>query len=162
MVDEIAGIDEGRDDGALPVRPRLTWVAWAAVPVIIALFGVMSHYRARREVHKPMIRTRHILIKCDFTDSAATAEAVARIRDIKVELEAGADFAELARKYSEDPGSASRGGDLGYMTEDDLTDAYAEVALKLEKGEISDIVRTVYGLHIIQLTDRIDPLPADE
>jgi len=162
MVAEKTVLHEDREGGELPVRPRLTWIAWAAVPLIIVLFGVVSYYSARRDVHQPRVRTRHILIKCDYSDMAANAEAFARIREIKAQLDDGADFDELAREHSEDTGSASRGGDLGYMTRDDLVDAYAEAAFKLKEGETSDIVRTSIGYHIIQLIDWIEPLPADE
>ena len=64
----------------------------------------------------------------------------------------GEDFAKLARKYSEGP-TASKGGDLGYFTHSQMAKPFADSAFSLEKGEISDLVRTRFGLHIIKAED---------
>ena len=64
----------------------------------------------------------------------------------------GEDFAELARKYSEDS-TASEGGDLGYFSREDMVKPFSDSAFSLEKGEISDLVRTRFGLHIIKVED---------
>ena len=69
-------------------------------------------------------------------------------------LEAGEDFAELARKYSEDPGSAKNGGDLGFVSRGTLVKEFEETAFSLKEGEISNIIRTQFGFHIIQLIER--------
>lgn len=84
-------------------------------------------------------------------DSAATLESA---RQIYEELQAGADFAELALEHSRDPGSAQQGGDLGWFGRGDMTPAFDSAAFELEPGEISDPVLSSYGYHIIKLEER--------
>jgi peptidyl-prolyl cis-trans isomerase D len=64
----------------------------------------------------------------------------------------GQNFAELANKHSEDPG-AGEGGDLGYFSENQMVKPFEEAAFRLGKGEISDLVRTSFGFHIIKVED---------
>ncbi len=95
------------------------------------------------------VRARHILVE---TEDEAKA--------ILVELKKGADFAELAKQKSKDPGAAAEGGDLGYFTKDQMVPEFADVAFKLEKGVLSDPVKTSFGWHIIQVEDkRTRPVP---
>ncbi|MEB2780380.1 peptidylprolyl isomerase [Algoriphagus sp. C2-6-M1] len=70
--------------------------------------------------------------------------------------EGKAEFADLARKYSEDPGSATNGGDLGFSTRGQMVPEYEGAALSLRQGEISDPVETEYGFHMIQLLEKKD------
>jgi peptidyl-prolyl cis-trans isomerase C len=94
------------------------------------------------------VHARHILVASE--DEAKAIEA---------ELKKGADFATLAKQKSKDPGAAE-GGDLGYFTKDQMVPEFAEVAFKLEKGQISDPVKTQFGWHIIKVEDkRIKPTP---
>jgi peptidyl-prolyl cis-trans isomerase D len=99
-------------------------------------------------------RTRHILIEVagDATEEeqkAAKDKAAALVK----QLREGADFAKLARKSSDDIGSARDGGDLGYLTRDAMMDpAFADAAFALKKGEVSEPVKSAYGYHIIKLT----------
>ncbi len=94
------------------------------------------------------VHARHILVP---TEDEAKA--------IDAELKNGADFATLAKEKSKDPGAAE-GGDLGYFTKDQMVPEFAEVAFKLDKGQISDPVKTQFGWHIIKVEDkRIKPTP---
>lgn len=100
-------------------------------------------------------RASHILIKVDAAASAdqkkaARAKAEGLLAQVK---QNPAQFAELARKNSDDPGSAANGGDLDYFGHGAMVKAFDEAAFKLKKGEISGLVETEYGFHIIQLTD---------
>ena len=97
-------------------------------------------------------RASHILVSIDGTDDAAVAKAKARAEDLLKQIRAGADFAELAKKYSADPGSAEQGGDLGYFGRGVMVPSFEKVAFAMKKGEISEPVRTPYGFHIIKLT----------
>ncbi|WP_337872612.1 peptidylprolyl isomerase [Ignavibacterium sp.] len=69
-------------------------------------------------------------------------------------IKAGADFSELAKKYSEDPGSASAGGDLGFVKKGVFYPEFESVAFRLKEGELSEVVETPVGYHIIQLLER--------
>jgi peptidyl-prolyl cis-trans isomerase C len=88
------------------------------------------------------VRARHILVK---TEDEATA--------IIAQLKNGADFAELAKQKSTDPG-ASEGGDLGYFPKDEMVPEFADAAFKLEKGQISEPVHTRFGWHVIKVEDK--------
>jgi peptidyl-prolyl cis-trans isomerase C len=88
------------------------------------------------------VHARHILV-----ESEDDAKAV------KAELDKGADFAELAKKKSKDPG-ASDGGDLGFFTKEQMVPEFSEVAFKLEPGKISDPVKSQFGWHIIKVEEK--------
>ena len=88
------------------------------------------------------VRARHILVE---TEDEAKA--------IKAELDKGADFAELAKKKSKDPGSAD-GGDLGFFTKEQMVPEFSTVAFALEPGKISDPVKSQFGWHIIKVEEK--------
>ena len=94
---------------------------------------------------------RHILIKT--SDLVPDADARTRILDIKKQIEKGASFAEMARLYSED-GSASQGGDLGWVSPGDLVPEFEKAMNALQPGEMSAPVQTTFGWHLIQVLDR--------
>ena len=98
------------------------------------------------------VSASHILI----TDPDHTPEKRAEMEAILLRAKEGEDFAELAKEFSEDPGSASTGGDVGYFGEDHgFVPEFGAAALALKNvGDISDIVETNYGYHIIKLTDK--------
>ena len=100
-----------------------------------------------------MAHLRHILMLVK-PGGAAKQRAVLRMRDIQEMLKGGADFEELAKQYSEDPGSAKRGGNLGFVERGMLFQSFEEVAFQLEPGQVSDIVETPVGLHLIQLVEK--------
>ncbi|MFZ1080921.1 MAG: peptidylprolyl isomerase, partial [Candidatus Kryptoniota bacterium] len=84
----------------------------------------------------------------------ARADAYSEAKAILDSLRNGADFAEFAKKYSQDPGSASSGGDLGWANRGQFVLEFEHAVYALKPGEISDIVETQFGLHIIQLVER--------
>lgn len=95
----------------------------------------------------------HIL-KVIKPSEEAQLKAYRKAEMILQKLKNGEDFAKLAKLYSEDPASAKRGGDLGFTQRGDLVPEYEAVAFNLKDGEISDIVQTQFGFHIIQLIER--------
>lgn len=103
--------------------------------------------------NKPVgeVRARHILV-----------ETEEKAKEVLTKLKAGGDFAALAKAESKDPGSAD-GGDLGYFTKNEMVAEFAEAAFKLEKGALSEPVKTQFGWHIIKVEDKRDkPIPAFE
>lgn len=100
-------------------------------------------------------RASHILIKAESGASADQKKAArAKVEGLLAQLKQNPSlFAELARKNSDDPGSAVAGGDLDFFGRGAMVKAFDETAFKLKKGEISGIVETEFGYHIIQLTD---------
>ncbi len=99
------------------------------------------------------VHISHILMSVEPSPEAK-AQALKKIKEAQKKLQEGMDFDEVARLYSDDPGSASRGGDLGFTQRGEFVRPFEEVAFNLEPGEISDIVETQFGYHIIQLLDR--------
>jgi peptidyl-prolyl cis-trans isomerase C len=95
------------------------------------------------------VHARHILVE---TEDEAKA--------VKAELDKGADFAELAKKKSKDPG-ASDGGDLGFFTKDQMVPEFSAVAFSLEPGKISDPVKSQFGWHIIKVEEKRNRKPPE-
>jgi peptidyl-prolyl cis-trans isomerase D len=99
----------------------------------------------------------HILIALPAgADAKADAAALAKAQDVVAQLKAGKDFGELSKKYSADPGSATRGGDLGWADKATYVASFADALFGMQPGQISDPVKTQYGYHIIRL-DEIRP-----
>jgi peptidyl-prolyl cis-trans isomerase C len=100
------------------------------------------------------VRARHILIKVDKGDSEDKKTAAKKkLQDIQKRILAGEDFSKLAKKNSEGPSNV-KGGDLGYFTKGRMVKSFDEVAFKLAPNEVSDIVETQFGYHLIKVIDR--------
>jgi peptidyl-prolyl cis-trans isomerase C len=98
------------------------------------------------------VHARHILVEKEDDAKAIAAE-----------IKGGAEFAEVAKKKSIEPGAKESGGDLGYFTKEQMVPEFSEAAFKLEKGKVSDPVKSQFGWHIIKVEDRrTKPVPAFE
>jgi len=103
------------------------------------------------------VAARHILISLEDLDTEAEREeARQRAESVREHLLAGEDFAELAREVSEGP-SAANGGDLGTFGRGQMVPAFEEAAFSLDVNEISDVVESQFGYHVLQVTDKIEP-----
>jgi peptidyl-prolyl cis-trans isomerase D len=102
------------------------------------------------------VRIRHILIKTQGKPKEQAPAMKARAEDLLKQIKAGGNFADLARKNSEDPGSAEKGGDLGWVTRGQMVPNFEKSAFSLKPGEISGVVETEYGYHILQCEERQD------
>ena len=96
-------------------------------------------------------QARHILIKPDAVRSLEKAEQLAQ--NVRRELEGGAEFADLARRFSEDPLSAAKGGDLGWVRADQLVPGFANVMTQLPLNTLSDVTKSRFGFHLIEVLD---------
>ena len=99
------------------------------------------------------VRASHILIRVQPGDEAARKKALAAIQNVHRQAKGGKDFGDLARRHSND-GSAERGGDLGFFTKDRMVPEFANAAFALKPGQISDIVQTSFGYHVIRVVER--------
>ncbi len=99
--------------------------------------------------HQETVTASHILFKVD--DPSKDAEVKAKSEEILKRAKAGEDFAELAKKYSQDEASAAQGGNLGPFPRGQMDKAFEDAAFSLKPGEISNLVRSVYGYHIIKV-----------
>jgi len=103
----------------------------------------------------PQIRASHIMVA--FTNAAGVADTLAakqKIDSIAAMIKAGKSFKELAAKYSADPGSKENGGDLGFFERRRMIPEFDEAAFKLNVGEVSPVIKTQFGFHIIKVTDK--------
>lgn len=115
-----------------------------------------EYYDKHPEVFKrpAKVRASHILIKLEpGADKAKQEQAKKTIEKLRARALKGEDFAKLAKENSQGP-TASRGGDLGYFQRRQMVKPFADAAFALNKGEISPVVKTRYGYHIIKLTDK--------
>jgi peptidyl-prolyl cis-trans isomerase SurA len=104
---------------------------------------------------KHEVRASHILIRIPKNAAAEdTLRAFNRIAEIREEAVAGADFNRLAREYSEDPSARSNGGDLGYFSAFQMVYPFESAAFTTEVGDISSIIRSSFGYHIVYVTDK--------
>lgn len=134
-------------------RDYTKWM-WIGVIALFVVLGGILYARSGMNPQVSMVRARHILVKFDPKDPAQRAQALNRIRDIRKRILDGEDFGKLARDNSNDPMSASKGGDLGYVTKDMLDpmiDAYIWTA---PVGQLSEIIQSKYGFHVVVVDDR--------
>ena len=108
------------------------------------------------------IKVRHILIKTDPKDTEATAQARKKAESIREDALKGKDFVQLAKQHSDDSGTKSSGGDLGYITRGQVVPEFEEATFSLKAGGISNIIQTPYGLHIAKVEEiqeaKVEPL----
>lgn len=124
---------------------------------------IQAHYDANKDTGftNNQVKASHILISTrDDADQPLSdeqkAEKLKLAEDILTRAKKGEDFAALAREYSDDPGSGEKGGDLGYFSPGMMVPEFNDKAFSMQVGEISDIVETQFGYHIIYLTDKIN------
>ena len=121
---------------------------------------LQAYYDAHKQQYevKEQVKARHILISVPQgsdakTDAAAKAKAEEALKQVK----AGGNFAELAAKYSDDPGSKGSGGELGVFTRGKMVPPFEKAAFALEAGQTSDLVKTDFGYHIINVEQHDKP-----
>ena len=125
---------------------------------------LQSYYQDHRDQYRvpEQVNVRHILIKTPLpgpdgkVDQKAVDAARAKAEDVLKQVKAGGNFAELAKKYSDDPGSAKNGGSLGFIGKGRTVPEFEKAAFSLPKGATSDLVQSSYGFHIIHVDDKHD------
>jgi peptidyl-prolyl cis-trans isomerase D len=109
----------------------------------------IQQYQVPNRVH-----AEHILLMTVGKTDAEVEEIKKKAEDILSQVKKGAKFEDLAKKYSEDPGTKDKGGDLGWLVQGQTVPEFEKVAFSLQKGQISDLVKTQYGFHIIKVLDK--------
>ena len=102
------------------------------------------------------VKVRHILVKTTEKPPAEVEKLKQKAQDLLKQIKAGADFAELAKKNSDDPGSAEKGGELGYVARGQTVKNFETSAFSLKPGQTSDVISTEYGFHILQVEEKQD------
>lgn len=144
----------------VPENARVEYLVLTAEAVAGKIEVTADDARAYYEQNKARFttaeqrRASHILVRVDDGADAAQREAArAKAEAIVARLKEGADFAELARTESQDPGSAASGGDLGFFSADMMVKPFADAAFALGEKETSAVVETEFGFHVIRVTD---------
>jgi len=120
-----------------------------ALDAIEAYARTMYNANQQKYGTPEQVRASHILIRTGEQD------AKAKLQDILKQIKAGADFEELAKTRSQDPGSAAKGGDLGYFGRGRMIEQFEKVVFAMSKpGDMSDVFESPFGFHIIKLTDK--------
>src|ERR1700737_2649708 len=109
----------------------------------------IQQYQVPNRVH-----VEHVLLMTVGKTDAEVEEIRQKAEDVLKQAKKGAKFEDLAKKYSEDPGTKDKGGDLGWITQGQTVPEFEKTAFGLDKGKISDLVKTQYGFHIIKVLDK--------
>jgi peptidyl-prolyl cis-trans isomerase D len=149
--------DAHKNDFKIPEKRKIRYVLIdidaMRAKVNIPQADVEKEYKNNEEQYKTpeQVRASHILLKTEGKDDAAVKT---KAEEILKQAKSGADFAELAKKNSEDEASAKNGGDLDYFGKGRMVPEFDAAVFAMEPGQISDLVKTQYGYHIIKLVDK--------
>ena len=156
--DDVAALfEQNANDYLVPEQRRLRFVL-IDVPALKAAFtpgdaDVQAYYDNNLDNYTEDVdlRVSHILLR---TQDRELADVQAQAESIAAEARDGADFAELARRHSEDEGTREAGGDLGRITRGQMVPEFEGAAFALEQGEVSDPVTSMFGVHVIKATEK--------
>jgi peptidyl-prolyl cis-trans isomerase D len=144
----------------LPERRSLKYMviddAKVAAKIQLTPADLERHYRENLDRFRVQDRARvtHILLKTTDRKDDEIRQIEARAQDLLKQARAGKDFAELAKAHSEDSVSAQKGGEVGWITRGQTVPEFEQKAFSMKPGEISELVKTQYGFHIIKLLER--------
>ena len=122
-------------------------------------FEIKSYYESHQDEFKTpeMVKARHILIKVGSISGTEKEALKAKAENILQKIKDGEDFSKLASEFSDDQATKVKGGDLGFFVRGRMVKSFEDVAFSLKNGEVSGIVETQYGYHIIKVDERKDP-----
>jgi peptidyl-prolyl cis-trans isomerase D len=147
---------------AIPETRKIQYVAFDASNLPggkpqVSDADVQAYYNAHQDQYqvKDQVKVRHILIAVPAgADAKTDAAAKAKAEDILKQIKSGGNFADLASKNSDDPGSKGQGGELGWLDRGKTVPEFDKVAFSLAPGQTSDLVKTQFGYHILQVEEK--------
>jgi peptidyl-prolyl cis-trans isomerase D len=144
--------EQQKENYRTPEQRKVKYIIFALQPEAVELTEEQIQERMVAFPEKQEVRASHILLTLDDENAQQKGE------ELLEQLRAGADFAELAKEHTKDETSAASGGDVGFFGRGAMVPEFEAAAFSLEPGEISDLVATQYGFHIIKVTDinRVD------
>src|SRR5947208_7473454 len=149
--------DAHKNDFKIPEKRKIRYllidVEALRAKTVVPAADIEREYNNNSEQYTTpeQVRASHILLKTEGNDVAAVK---AKAEELLKQARAGADFAELARKNSDDEASAKNGGDLDYFGRGRMVPEFDQAVFAMKPGDISDLVKTQYGYHIIKLVDK--------
>lgn len=132
-------------------RTRLIWLG------VVVIFGAMVAalwIMGRPNSENSWVRSRHLLVAYDKNDPRDRARAMELITELRDRLQKGESFSSLVKQYSDDPGSRSHGGDLGEQPKGTFAPEFEAYVWSAPVGQMSDIVSTSFGFHLIIVDER--------
>lgn len=136
-------------------EPRdYTKFLWLGVAVLVVVMLVALALSGRKDPTRSQVRAKHILVGFRTGDAADRSRALDLITDLREDIVNGADFGRIADDYSDDPGSAARGGDLGYHERGVFDPPFEAFVWSAPIGELSPVIEGSFGFHIIEVIDR--------
>lgn len=134
-------------------------VVWRLRDKVIKVDTALDDTRLRTMFEKDgtgaTVKARHVLLRLPGDATPAQRDSVTKLAQlIRDRARKGEDFAGLAKQYSQEPGAAQSGGDLGYFGKGQMVAPFEQAAFAMKVGEVSDIVETPFGLHVIKVEDR--------
>jgi peptidyl-prolyl cis-trans isomerase D len=153
-------------NNSIPEKRKVRYVVLETAKIMaetsVTPQDLQGYYDQHREDYRvpEQVSVSHILIKTPLpgpdgkVDPKGVEEARKKAEDILKQLKAGGNFADLAKKYSEDPGSGKNGGSLGFIGRGRTVPEFEKAAFSLPKGSTSDLVQSSYGFHIIRVDDK--------
>ena len=160
--------NKGTYNNSIPEKRKLRYVVLETAKVEaqteVTHDDLQAYYDQHRDEFRvpEQVNVRHILIKTPLpgtdgkVDTKGADEARKKAEDVLKQIKSSGNFAELAKKYSEDPGSAKNGGSLGWIGKGRTVPEFEKAAFSLPKGGTSDLVQSSYGSHIIHVDDKQD------
>jgi len=148
-----------REEFKIPARVKIRYLLFDpkayAQQAQVSAREIEDYYQNNKEKfgQPKRVKVRHILIRADAKDAEASARAKQKAESVQKEAAAGKDFALLAKQYSDDPGTKDRGGDIGYISRGMVVPEFEQAAFSMKVGEVSPVIQTPYGFHILKVDD---------
>ncbi len=131
---------------------RTKWIWLGIIGLIVLSVGII--WATNQKPNVSLVRAKHILIRCNQSDSSDRTRALEEITELRERIVNGEKFETLAKEYSNDDHSSLRGGDLGYYKRGSFEGEFEEYVWSAPVGELSEILKTNNGFHIAVVTDR--------
>jgi peptidyl-prolyl cis-trans isomerase D len=133
--------------------------AKVAASINVAEPQLQAYYDSHKDEFRTpeRVNARHILFDTRNKSKEEVAKIKAQAEQVLKQIKGGGDFAELAKKWSDDPGSKAKGGDLGWVLRGQMVKNFEATTFSLKPKEISDVITTEYGFHIIQVLEKQEP-----
>ena len=148
-----------KDEFKLPARAKIRYLLFDPKDYLkqipVSAKEMEDYYENNKEKfgQPKRVKVRHILIKTDAQDKEGAAKARQRAESVREEAAKGKDFAQLAKKNSEDPGTKDRGGEIGFISKGMVVPEFEQAAFSMKAGEISGVIQTQFGFHILKVDE---------
>lgn len=148
-----------REEFKIPARVKVRYLLFDPKDYVkqvqVSSKEIEDYYQNNREKfgQPKRVKVRHILIRADAKDAEASAKAKQKAESVQKEAAGGKDFSQLAKQYSEDPGTKDRGGEIGFITKGMVVPEFEQAAFSMKVGEVSPVIQTPYGFHILKVDD---------